>query len=76
MLAVGIPAMFLRDAFLPGFIQHGQQLGGLGTVARGIIPGQASAFNQECGAVQGGVGRFYGNHVLVKAYRPCYNEER
>lgn len=76
MLAVGIPAMFLRDAFLLGRLQHGQQLGGLGAVGRGIIPGHASAFNQERGTIQGGVGRVYGNHSLVKADRPCYNEER
>lgn len=76
MLAVGIPAMFLRDAFLLGRLQHGQQLGSLGTVARGIIPGYAGAFNQERGTVQGGISRFYGNHSLVKANRPCYNEER
>ena len=70
MLAVGIPTMFLRDAFLPDCIQHSQQLGGLGAVSRGIIPGHASAFNEERGAVQGGVGRFYGNHILAKVTRP------
>ena len=76
MLAVGIPAMFLRDAFLRGRLQHGQQLGGLGAVGRGIIPGYASAFNQERGTVQGGVCRVYGDHLLAKVYRPCYNEGR
>ena len=68
--------MFLRDAFLPDCIQHSQQLGGLGAVSRGIIPGHASAFNQERGTIQGGVCGFYGNQLLVKAHRPCYNEER
>ena len=68
-------AGFLRSAFLLGRLQHGQQLGGLG--AKGWVkPGYTGAFNEECGAVQSGVGRVYGNHLLVKAHRPCYNEER
>ena len=62
--------MFLRGVLPPRRLQHGQQLGGLGAVARGIIPGHASAFNQERSTIQGGVGRFYGNHILAKVTRP------
>lgn len=70
MLVSGIPAMFLRDAFLSGRLQHGQQLGRLGAVARGIIPGHTGALDEERGTVQGGIGRVYGNHILAKVTRP------
>ncbi len=65
--------MFLRVAFLPCRLQHGQKLGGLGAVGGGIILGHTGVFNEERSAVQGGVCRFYGKRLLVKADRPCYN---
>ncbi len=68
--------VFLRAALLPGRLQHGQQLGGLGAVNRGIVPGYAGVFDEERGAIQGGVCRFYGKRLLVKADRPCYNGGR
>lgn len=67
---------FLRGVLLSGRFQQGQQLGRLGAVGRGVMPGHAGVFNEERGAVQGGVCGFYGNHLLVKSDRLCYNNGR
>lgn len=54
-----LAAAFLWDVFLPRRLQHGQQLGGLSAVGGGIVPGHASVFDEERGAIQGGVCLLY-----------------
>ena len=66
--------MFLRGVLPLCRLQHGQQLGGLGTVGWGIIPGHTGALNEERGAIQDRVcGRMVGSNDITSFNFCCDN---
>ena len=68
--ALTLAAVFLRGTLPLRRLQHGQQLGGLGTVGGRVVSGHTGALDEERGAVQGGVCGFYGKTPPCKSVPP------